>query len=241
MAYKSAYSKAIAGLTNKVVNRKAFTYDPTTDASYQALSKQYGMLGDRARADTMADVAGNTGGIVSSWAVTAGQQAQNNYNQELTNQIPSLMEAAYTRYNNENTLNTNALSSLQSLNDSAYSQYADNRDYNYTKKTDNRSYNYTKTRDKISDSQWLKEYNLEKKNSVSSSSSGSSSSGSKKTSSTKKKTAKSSKLAAVQKAAANKAEKTKTNKDGSLKYSGKGAITADYNTKLQLALSKKKK
>lgn len=171
--YKSPYSIAMGQLVNKVVNRQPFTYDHNTDPQFQALAKTYGRLGDRARVNTMADVAGNTGGMVSSWAVTAGQMAQNDYNQQLSDQIPALMEAAYNRYSNEFSMNNQALGSVMDLDNSMYGRYADNRDYtrgvyesdrgyNRDVLESDRSYNYQASRDKVSDSQWLKEYNLQK-------------------------------------------------------------------------------
>lgn len=195
--FVSPYTKQMGALTNKIVNREAFSYDPNTDQSYQALAQVYGRLGDRARQDTMADVASNTGGRMSSWAITAGQQEQNNYNQQLVGQIPALLDAAYSRYRGEFDMNNSALDQLRGLDDSAYGRFADNRDftrgvfesdrgYNRDVFESDRGYNYGVSRDKVSDSQWAKEFGLEsdqwnyqkKKDSVSSS----------KTSSTKKKT-----------------------------------------------------
>jgi hypothetical protein len=100
-AYESAYSTEISNLIDKVTNREAFEYDPANDAAYKSLAKEYGRLGDEVRTNTLADVAMNTGGLASSWAVTAANQAQNQYNQALTDKIPALMEAAYGRYQNE--------------------------------------------------------------------------------------------------------------------------------------------
>ena len=171
--YQSPYSKQMGELTNKVVNREAFSFDPNTDQSYQALAQQYGRLGDRARQDTMADVSGNTGGMVSSWAVTAGQNAQNDYNQQLVGQIPSLLDAAYSRYQGEFNMNNSALSQLQSLDDSKYGRFADNRDYsrgvyesdrgyNRDKYESDRDYTYGVSRDKVADSQWGQEFNYGK-------------------------------------------------------------------------------
>lgn len=171
--YKSQYGDAINKLTDAVVNRQQFTYDPNTDASYKAYAKQYGRLGDRARINTLGDYAANTGGYASTAAVSAAQQAQNDYNQQLSNMIPSLMQAAYDRYQGEYNMNLGALNALASRDDSMYSRWNDNRNYNrdvfesdrtynYNKSVDDRDYAYKVARDKVADSQWAQEFGLDK-------------------------------------------------------------------------------
>lgn len=182
--YQSQYGDAINKLTDAVVNRQQFTYDPNTDASYKAYAKQYGRLGDRARINTLGDYAANTGGYASTAAVSAAQQAQNDYNQQLSNMIPSLMQAAYDRYQGEYNMNLGALNALASRDDSMYSRWNDNRNYNrdvfesdrnynrdvfesdrtynYNKSIDDRDYAYKVARDKVADSQWAQEFGLDK-------------------------------------------------------------------------------
>lgn len=171
--YKSQYGDAINKLTDAVVNRQQFTYDPNTDASYKAYAKQYGRLGDRARINTLGDYAANTGGYASTAAVSAAQQAQNDYNQQLSNMIPSLMQAAYDRYQGEYNMNLGAMQALGSRDDSMYNRWNDNRNYNrdvfesdrtynYNKSVDDRDYAYKVARDKVADSQWAQEFGLDK-------------------------------------------------------------------------------
>lgn len=128
--YKSAYSTMIDGLVNKAINREAFNYDPATDAAYQSYARQYTRLGDEAARDTLADVAANTGGLASSYAVTAAQQARNTYNQALTDKIPALMEAAYNKYRNEYNDTLAGIGTLQGLDDSAYNRFSTDRSFN---------------------------------------------------------------------------------------------------------------
>lgn len=127
--YKSAYSSMIDELVNKAINRQPFQYDPATDPAYQAYARQYLRLGDEAGRDTLADVASQTGGIASSYAVTASQQARNAYNQALTDKIPSLMETAYNRYRNDYNDNLAGIGTLQGLDDSLYNRFANDRQY----------------------------------------------------------------------------------------------------------------
>lgn len=133
--YKSKYSATIDSLVNKAINREPFSYDPATDAAYQSYARQYTRLGDQASQDTLADVAANTGGLASSYAVTAAQQARNDYNQQLADKIPELMETAYNRYRDEYNDTLAGISTLQGLDDSAYNQFSTDRGFALDKQT----------------------------------------------------------------------------------------------------------
>lgn len=138
--YKSAYSTMINDLVNKAINREAFQYDPATDAAYQSYAKQYARLGDEAARDTLADVSANTGGLASSYAVTAAQQARNKYNEALTDKIPALMEAAYDKYRNEYNDTLAGIGTLQGLDDSAYNRFSTDRSFNESVRQYNQNY-----------------------------------------------------------------------------------------------------
>lgn len=127
--YKSAYSTTINDLVNKAVNRQPFQYDPATDAAYQSYARQYTRLGDQAARDTLADVSAQTGGLPSSHAVTAAEQARSNYNQALTDKIPALMEAAYAKYRDEYNDTLAGINTLQGIDDSLYNRFATDRDF----------------------------------------------------------------------------------------------------------------
>lgn len=142
--YKSAYSTMINDLVNKAINREAFQYDPATDAAYQSYAKQYARLGDEAARDTLADVSANTGGLASSYAVTAAQQARNKYNEALTDKIPALMEAAYDKYRNEYNDTLAGIGTLQGLDDSAYNRFSTDRSFNESVRQYNQNYELDK-------------------------------------------------------------------------------------------------
>ena len=92
--YTSRYGDQLEGALNKVVN---WNYNPMEDANYQALAKIYGARGNIAAKDTLADAAALNGGYGTSYAVSAAQQARNQYNQELAALIPDLEQTAYSR------------------------------------------------------------------------------------------------------------------------------------------------
>lgn len=197
-AYESKYQNQIDSALSNVTNRQDFTYDPLKDANYQALAKVYNKQGNQAAQNTLGDAAALNGGYGSSYAVTASQQARNDYNQMLASQIPALQEAAYNRYLNDYNMNVTALSALRGADDSAYGRYrdtvADNQwkygqeyqqyrddiaDSQWQKTYDrgvyesDRDYNYQVGRDKVTDSQWAQEFALQKKSAASGSGSSS--------------------------------------------------------------------
>lgn len=134
--WSNTLTPQIESLLNKILNREDFSYDYTTDPSYLAYADQYKRLGDRAREDTLGDIAGLTGGLPSSWAVSAASQAQNDYNQQLSGVIPTLYDAAYNRYLNEDSLMRDDLGLLLGIDQTNYDRY----------------------RDTVSDSQWQQSF-----------------------------------------------------------------------------------
>lgn len=167
--YTSKYGAQIDAALNNVTN---FKYDPLKDASYQALAKVYGARGNIAAKDTLADAAALNGGMQTSYAVSAAQQARNQYNQELAAMIPELEANAYNRA--QTTYNA-----LRDADDTAYGRFRDteaDRQWKYGMDYDayrdrmsdyqfGLNYNYQLSRDKVADSQWAKEYALSKKGS----------------------------------------------------------------------------
>lgn len=200
--YVSKYADQINAGLNSIVNREEFSYDPLKDANYQSMAKLYQKQGRQAAQNAMGDAAALNGGYGSSFAVTASQQAQNDYNQMLASQLPALQQAAYDKYLGQHQLNLTALEALRAADATDYAQYrdtiADNQwkygvDYQAYRdsvadnqwKTEydrgvyesNRNYNYMTERDRVSDSQWAKEYELSKKSAASSGGSSSRGSG----------------------------------------------------------------
>ena len=168
--FKSAYSEQIAALVQKAQDNTAnFKYDPMTDVSYQALAKEYARLGDRANENTLANQAALTGGRASTYAVSAAAQAQNQYNQALTDKIPELERLAYDRFNADRNYGLNLLGTMKSLDDSAYSRFTDQRNFNYQQGRDNvadqhwdKTFDYQKLRDSVADSHWDKNFDYQK-------------------------------------------------------------------------------
>lgn len=127
--YKSTLGNRISSARNNLLN---FKYDPMQDASYQALAQIYGARGKQAAQDTLGEAAALNGGYGTSYAVSAAQQARNQYNQELASLVPDLEANAYAR------AQTN---------------------YNVLVDRDNELYN--RYRDRMADYQWRKGYNAD--------------------------------------------------------------------------------
>ena len=167
--YSSKYNKklntALKGVTN-------FKYNPLQDASYQALAKVYGARGNIAAKDTLADAAALNGGMQTSYAVSAAQQARNQYNQELAALVPELEQNAFNRAQ----VTYNA---LRDADDTAYGRFRDteaDRQWKFGVDYDayrdavadtqwGQQFAYQKQRDLVADQQWAKEYALSKKGS----------------------------------------------------------------------------
>lgn len=123
-----AYSKddAYQQLLDAVANTKEFSYDPDTDPRMSAYKKAYLREGQRATQNTLAQASAGTGGVPSSFAVTAAQQAGNYYAGQLADIIPTLYEDSYNQYLNDQALKQQGLGALQSDRDYENQQYMNN-------------------------------------------------------------------------------------------------------------------
>lgn len=127
--YVSPYEAQLQEAVNRLMNREPFSYDYMSDPLYQQYAKSYGIQGELARQDTLGDVSSMTGGLPSSYAVTAAQQAQNSWNSALNDMIPALQDAAYQRWMGNYEADTNLANMLTSLDSMAYDRYNTDRNY----------------------------------------------------------------------------------------------------------------
>ena len=99
--YTSKYQGKIDELTEAILNREAFTYDPEKDPTYQQYKESYTRNGERAMQDTLGQVSARTGGLASSYASSAAQQTYDGYMSALADKIPELRQLAYSMYMDE--------------------------------------------------------------------------------------------------------------------------------------------
>ena len=122
--YRGRYDDQIARLEKSILNKK-FSYNPYEDDLYEYYRQQYNREGKRAMEDILGELASNTGGSISSYAVSAAAQSQNYYNEKLTDKIPQLYADAYERYLDEIGLEEKKLKTLMELDDNEYKRYLD--------------------------------------------------------------------------------------------------------------------
>lgn len=154
--YKNSYERDISRLLEKLLNTKSFSYNPYDDDLYEFYRQQYIREGDRAMEDLLGELSVSTGGVASSYAVSAAAQARENYNRKLTDKIPELYEDAYERYIDGIEKDESTLKLLQALSDGEYDRYLDSielynkeRELDYKREADAREEEYNQSRDSV--------------------------------------------------------------------------------------------
>lgn len=100
-------------LLQQAASGKGFSYNPNTDPGMQAYRRAYLREGQRAAADALGQVAAATGGVPSSYATQAAQQAAGYYAAKLADKVPELEQQAYNRYLNEQAQKLQVLGELR--------------------------------------------------------------------------------------------------------------------------------
>ena len=137
--YTSPYRQQLSAAAERATNRRPFSYDYQSDPVYSAYRKQYVREGQRAAADTLGQYAAMTGGMLSTAAVTASQQAGNYYSARLADVAPALYQAAYQRYRDEESAARQDLNTLLQLDQKEYNRYLDEQN----RRDSDRSFLYT--------------------------------------------------------------------------------------------------
>ena len=159
--YVNQYQGMIDDLRDKIMGRPAFSYDAESDPLYQMYKEQYTAAGKQAMEDTLGSVSARTGGLASSYATSAAQQANNAYMDALAAKIPELQQLAYQMYQNEGASLQNQLDMLLALESGDYSkyqtalsQYNADKSFAYGQYADDWYRNYTVGRDAIDDQRY---------------------------------------------------------------------------------------
>lgn len=156
-SYTSKYQDLIDELTGSILGREKFSYDPETDPTYQIYKDQYTKAGQKAMEDTLGQVSARTGGLASSYAGSASQQAYNGYMSELADKIPELQQMAYEMYMADLDGKRADLSMLMGLEGSDYGRYQDALGQWNT----DRSFAYGASRDALADRRYDNEWNYQ--------------------------------------------------------------------------------
>ncbi len=148
-SFKSSYDNELSRLYKMLSQIKEFKYDPYDDELYEYYKKQYIREGNRAMEDLLGELSSSTGGVASSYAVSAAAQTRNNYNEKLTDIIPELYNDAYERYLDSIDRQERNFSLLSDMVSDEYDRYLDSlnqynkdREFEYRKLLDEKELAY---------------------------------------------------------------------------------------------------
>lgn len=147
VTYTDKYGDQIDNLVNQYINREPFSYDPSTDPIYHYYLDQYTRGGKQAMNDMYGQLAARTGGLGSTAAVTASQNAYNKYMEAAADKIPDLYKLAYDMYRQNGQDQLAAINALQGISDTAYSRFSNDRGFDYGAFRDQRNYDYDTYKD----------------------------------------------------------------------------------------------
>ena len=166
--YVSKYQDQINALTARLMGAAPFSYDPDSDPTYQQYKESYKRSGERAMQDTLGQIAARTGGLASSYAASASQQAYDNYMAALADKVPELKQLAYSMYLDEQSALRSNLNTLLSLEQSEYAKYLDalsqynaDRNFAYGQFTDDRAFDYQTDRDALADERYDQQWDYQ--------------------------------------------------------------------------------
>ncbi len=112
-------------LLDKVSNPAEFSYDVQQDDTYKAARAAYLREGERASTNALVRASAATGGVPSSYAVSAATQAGDYYAGQAADLIPTMEQNAYQRYLSGLDADRAALSAVEGARATAYSQFLD--------------------------------------------------------------------------------------------------------------------
>lgn len=175
-SYNYDQSGQISAKLDALLNRTPFSYDAASDPLYQQYRKQYTREADRSAEDVLGKTAVMTGGMPSTAAVAASQQASDYQMSQMTDKIPELQQLAYSMYQNGLNADRADLNTLIGIEDNNYNRWLADRNYlyqlardqvgdqqtadalAYQKQQDKMNYDYQKERDAIEDARYDAEW-----------------------------------------------------------------------------------
>ncbi len=174
--YNYDQSGQISAKLDALLNRTPFSYDAASDPLYQQYRKQYTREADRSAEDVLGKTAVMTGGMPSTAAVAASQQASDYQMSQMTDKIPELQQLAYSMYQDKLSGDRADLNTLIGIEDNNYNRWLADRNYlyqlardqvgdqqtadalEYQKQQDKLNYDYQKERDAIEDARYDAEW-----------------------------------------------------------------------------------
>ena len=123
--YNNQYAQHQRDLLDAILNRPEFSYNKEDDPQWASYAKSHRREGERATANALAQASRASGGIPSSYAVTAASQAGDYYAAKLNDIIPQLYQQAYQRYLNEFQMKHQNLGMVNNMEQMDYRKYLD--------------------------------------------------------------------------------------------------------------------
>lgn len=169
--FENSYQYKVDKLYDELSRLKDFDYDLYSDDLYAYYKNQYNREGKRAMQDLLGELSLNTGGVASSYAVSAAAQMLENYNSKLTDKIPELYESAYDRYMDSVSSKRDNLKVLAGLAESEYEKYQDrleqynkDREFSYKNYLDSYNANYKQRESELNNESKNKELEYNNRN-----------------------------------------------------------------------------
>lgn len=157
--FTSRWDSIINDYADKILNRDPFEYNYLDDPNYQQYREAYTREGQRAMQDTIGEVSARTGGLASSYAASAANQANNYYMSALADKIPELRQMAYQAYLSGIQMQRDDLSMLMGLENMDYGKYMDS----LGQWNADRSFNYGIWRDQVNDQRYEEQMDYNKR------------------------------------------------------------------------------
>lgn len=121
--YTNQWGDKQQALLEQMTNRDPFEWSKESDPLWSSYKKSYLREGDRATQNAVASAAAASGGMPSSYAVTAGTQAGDYYATKLNDVLPTLRANAYDEYLNEYQQYVNNLNAINNQEQLEYQKY----------------------------------------------------------------------------------------------------------------------
>lgn len=134
--YNSVYQPQIDDLTNKALTHGSFNFDLKNNPAWSTYKKNYLREGDRAAANALAAASNASAGRPSSYAITAAQQANDYWDTQLANIIPTLYNQSYAEWTDDFNKILTQLDLLRGQDEGEYARYLDQLNLDYQKERD---------------------------------------------------------------------------------------------------------
>lgn len=122
---------SISAMREQIMSRQPFSYDYQKDPLWSQYKKQYTREADRSAADALGKAAVLTGGMPSTAAIAASQQASDYQMSKMTDKIPELRQLAYSMYMDDVAADYDKLAMLTDAEDRRYNRYVTDRSFDY--------------------------------------------------------------------------------------------------------------